>query len=700
VFALLLLVATTAVYQPAWRGGLLWDDRAHITKPELQSLDGLRRIWFELGATQQYYPLTHSVFWLEHKLWGNAPLGYHLVNIFLHAACAVLLMKVLRRLGVPGAVMAAAIFALHPVQVESVAWMTELKNTLSGVFYFAAAWAYLRYDQAKGESATDARETGEPLAAKEPRSPVAAAVRSLPTPVGSSRAGFNMRALTYGLALGLFILGLLSKTVIATLPAALLVARWWKRGALSFRRDVLPLIPFLVPAIAAGILTAVVERRYIGAQGQEFDFTIVERFLIAGRVVWFYVGKLLWPAKLIFIYPRWDVSAGVWWQYIFPVALLACLGVAWAWRGLSRGPLAALLIFVGTLGPVLGFVNVYPFRFSFVADHFQYLASASVIALLAAGAAGLFAGRDRSPVAKGIGVGLSLVLLGILACLSWSQSRMYAGGGTLYQTTIARNPACWMAYSNLGYAEFRAGRFPQAIVHYNQALRLKPDLAEAHNNLGAVLVEVGRLKEAQEHLRAALRMEPTNAEACFNLGVALEREGKMDEALEQYGLALRWKPDYVAARNNRGIALVKYGRLADAILDLQAVLQFDAGAKARYNLGVVLARAGRADEAIEQFQQTLRLIPDFAEARADLAGFMVAAGKDSLAIERYREELRKRPALAQVHYNLALALASKGRLAEAVEHLAQALRLAQAEGQGDLARDIQTQLDRVRSPRP
>jgi tetratricopeptide (TPR) repeat protein len=665
VLAILLLAATTAVYQPAWKGGFLWDDRAHITKPELQSTDGLRRIWFELGATQQYYPLTHSVFWLEHKLWGDATLGYHLVSIFLHAVCAVLLMKVLQRLEVPGAALAAAIFALHPLQVESVAWMTELKNTLSGVFYFAAAWAYLRYDQAKEESTSGEREIKEACEAKEPRAPAAAAPGSAAPPVAFSRTQSNPMILAYSLALGLFILGLLSKSVVATLPAALLVALWWKRGTLTLRRVVLPLSPFFVLGIAAGILTAIVERRYIGAQGQDFDFTVVERLLIAGRVALFYPGKLLWPAELIFIYPRWDISQSVWWQYIFPVASLACLGAAWGVRKLSRGPLAAMLIFLGTLAPVLGFVNVYPFRFSFVADHFQYLASASLISLLVAGAVEVFAKRDRRRAAKarrkaretttapaaavdswavsvaketgvtvagGIGVGLSLVLLGVLSCLSWSQSRMYADGETLYQTTITRNPACWMAYSNLGYAQFQAGRFPQAMIYYDQALRLKPDLAEAHNNLGAVLEESGRRKDAQEHYRAALRIDPTYAEAYFNLGVTLEREGKMDDALEQYGQALRLNPGYVAARNNRGIALAKRGRFTEAIDDLQAILRFNADAKAHNNLGLALARAGRT--------------------------------------------------------------------AEAVEHLTKGVRLARAEGRMDLARDIQTQLDRVRSSRP
>ena len=344
LFAAALVLAVLFVYQPAWHGGFIWDDDAHVTRPELRSWHGLYRIWFDLGATQQYYPLLHSAFWLEHKLWGDATLGYHLVNILLHATAAVLVALILRRLAIPGAYLAAAIFALHPVQVESVAWITELKNTLSAVFYLGAMLVYLRFDQTRK------------------------------TPL-------------YWWALGLFVLGLLSKTVTATLPAALLVIFWWRQGRLSWRRDVVPLLPFFGLGAAAGVLTAWVERKLIGAEGAAFELTIIERCLIAGRAIWFYLGKLVWPAELIFIYPRWHVSQAIWWQYLFPAAALLLLAVLWGLRRRWRGPLAGLLFFVGTLLPVLGFCNVYPFIYSFVADHFQYLASLGMITLASAGVA-------------------------------------------------------------------------------------------------------------------------------------------------------------------------------------------------------------------------------------------------------------------------------------------------------------------------
>ena len=342
LLAVALTSAVCLAYQPVWHGGLLWDDYpGHVTAPDLRSWDGLSRIWFEGGATQQYYPLLHSAFWLQHKLWGDATLGYHLVNILLHATAALLVALVLRRLHVPGAYLAAAIFALHPVHVESVAWITEQKNTLSGVFYLAAMLVYLRFDQTRKKS-------------------------------------------IYGCALGLFLLALLSKTVSATLPGALLVILWWQRGRLSWRKDVLPLLPFFVLGVLGGLLTAWVERTVIRAEGAAFEFTIVERFLIAGRAICFYLGKLFWPVNLTFIYPRWQVSQAIAWQYLFPAGALLLAAALWPVRRRWRAPLAALLFFIGTLFPALGFLNVFPFRYSLVADHFQYLASLGVITLVAA----------------------------------------------------------------------------------------------------------------------------------------------------------------------------------------------------------------------------------------------------------------------------------------------------------------------------
>ena len=439
ILAMTLVVATVAAYRPAWYGGMLWDDDGHLTKPELRSLEGLGRIWFDLDATNQYYPLLHSAFWLQYRLWGDQTLGYHLVNIVLHALNALLVALILRRLRVPGALLAAAIFALHPVHVESVAWMAELKNTLSGFFYLASALAYLGFDERR-------------------------------------RRGM------YTLSLALFAAALLCKTVTATLPAALLVVFWWRRGGLNWRRDVLPLLPFLALGATAGLFTAWVERALIGAAGAEYDFTLIERCLIAGRVICFYLGKLLWPTNLIFIYPQWNISQSVWWQYLYPLGIiLTVLAGLWLVRRRWRGPLAGMLFFCGTLFPALGFLNVYPFRYSLVADHFQYLASLGIITLFAAGLARLAA---SSVLACSGSRAAMLTILSLLGVLTWHQSQQYRDVETLYRTTLSQNPSCWMAHNNLGSVLEASGRPEEAVRHYQQALRIKPDHAQGPQQLG------------------------------------------------------------------------------------------------------------------------------------------------------------------------------------------------------------------------
>ncbi len=288
--------------------------------------------------------MLHSAFWIEHRLWGDATLGYHLVNIFLHATAAFLVALILRRLAIPGAYLAAAIFALHPVQAESVAWIAEQKNTLSAVFYLAAMLAYLHFDQ----------------------------TRRMPL---------------YWWALGLFLLAIFSKTVTATLPGGLLVIFWWQRGRLSWKGDVLPLVPFFLLGAGGGMITAWWELKINNCVGPEFQFTLLERVLIAGRAIWFHLWKLCWPTKLTFIYPRWQIDVRAWWQYVFPLGVVALAIGLWSIRRWSRAPLAALLFFAGTLFPVLGFFNLYTFRYSLVANHYQYLASLGAITLAAAGAA-------------------------------------------------------------------------------------------------------------------------------------------------------------------------------------------------------------------------------------------------------------------------------------------------------------------------
>lgn len=544
---ILLFVAVLAAYAPALAGGLLWDDDAHITRGVLQGWDGLRRIWFELGATQQYYPVLHSAFWLEHQLWGESVIGYHLVNVALHALAACLVVLICQRLAIKGAWIAGFLVALHPVNVESVAWISEQKNTLSLVFYLLAALAWLRFDQRRA-----------------PRE--------------------------YAVALALFAAALATKTVTATLPCVLLVLVWWRHGAISWRRDVVPLLPWFALALAAGITTAWVERHLIGAAGAEFELGALQRVLVAGRVVWHYLVTFVWPARLVFTYPLWVIDARAPSAYAYPLAILALTAGLWRLRHRSRGPLAAFLIFVGSLVPVMGFLNVYPFRYSFVADHFQYHASVALSVLVAAGIAALAERTTSETARRGVSLATATLLLA-LGTLTWRQAADYRDAETLYRATIAGNPEGWMAHHNLGRLLSRKpDGLNDAIAQYETVLRLKPDHARAHYSLGVALQRVGRTAEAVPHFEAALRFEPANfllvSNAHYLLGdILIHTPGRLDDAIAHLEEVVRRRP------------LI---------------------AETHLRLGEALLAANRVPAALRELDEALRLQPDYAAARERL----------------------------------------------------------------------------------
>lgn len=612
----LMLCATLVAYLPALRGGLLWDDNMHVTRADLRSLHGLWRIWFDLGATQQYYPLLHSAFWLEHHIWGDAVLGYHLTNVALHVASACLVMMIVRQLSLSGAWLAGFLFALHPVRVEAVAWISEQKSALSGLFCLAAALTYLRFDRTRRKS-------------------------------------------QYFLALGLFVLALASKTVTATLPAALLVIFWWQRGRLAWRRDVLPLVPWFAVGVPAGLFTAWVERtpRFIGAQGTEYALTLTQRLLLAGRVPWFYARKLLWPSDLMFIYPHWTIDPSEWRQYIFPLGL-AALAVALGWLARkNRGPLAGFLIFTGTLLPVLGFLNVYPFRYSYVADHFQYLA---MLGIIVPAAYGLTVLAERISPRKIAAIALPALLLTTLGAATWRQSGMYRDYETLFRQTLASNPGS----------------------------------SFLHNNLGVILMSSGREQEEAAEFEVAVRLTPDNPDYHVNLGLALaQMPGRLGDAMAEYQTALRTDPNLYAAHLNLGLALMSIpGRRQDAIAEYQKAIASSQAAlrndpnfwQAHLNLGIAYAQMpDRLADAVTEYQSALRMKPDSALAHFQLGNTFHKMGRLPEAIAEYQASLRIDPGAPEVHYELAYALAQiPGRVPEAITECQKMLLLKPGDGPG------------------
>lgn len=667
-----IMLACLICYGPALDGDVLWDDPAHLTNPELRTLAGLARIWTEVTATQQYYPVLHTAFWLEHRIWGDAVWGYHVINVIQHALACCLLALVLQRLrtprrdqptettanrtatahspGHPTPVEAsphtdwfvwggALMVAVHPVCVESVAWITEQKNTLSTLFYFGAALAWLRFAETRTPSA------------------------------------YVTASLCFLLAVG-------SKTVTCTLPAALLVVQWWRHGRIDGRRDVVPLLPWFGIAIAAGLGTAWIERNLIGAEGADYALTFVQRLLLAGRIVWFYLGSVVWPADLAFFYERWDVAAAAtgWWPFL--AAALATTIVFWAVRQRTRGPLAAWLLWVGTLFPALGFFNVFPFAFSYVADHFQYLATFGLIGAVAIGVAN-WCERSRHRIRHAIIGALAGALCLVFVTLSRVESSHYQSNLALFSASVTAVPENWMAQRCLGWAWSKIeGREADAIRHYTESLRLNPDSPDTCHDLASVLLrDPNRVVEATALLHRSIELRPHFAEPRVALARLLrDQPDRTDEMLDHLRIALATKPRYAEAHRLLADALSRLpDRQADAETHyLEALRWNESLVAAHLGLGRLQSRLpGRQAEAAARFQQALALDPQNAAAHFELANLLAGRPETAAAAEQhYAALLRLQPAFPAAHFNYANLLARlPGRTRDALRHYEAALAL-------------------------
>jgi Flp pilus assembly protein TadD len=605
----LLVLLVFVAYRPAAGGAFIWDDDDYVARnPSLRAAGGLVDIWFKPTESPQYYPMVFTTYWLEYRLWGTDPRGYHETNVLLHAASAVLLWRILRRLRVPGAYFAAAIFAAHPVMVESVAWITERKNTLSMLFYLASLYAYLRFARV---------DEGPP-----------------PPEPAPSQWGW------YAAALALFLLALFSKTVTASLPAAILLILWWK-GRLE-KRHVALLAPFFVMGVAGGWLTRHLEYAHVGASGPEWNYTLPQRVLIAGRAVWFYAAKLLVPYKLTFVYSKWPVDPASAAQWLFPVlAVGLVIALVLLRKRIGRGPLVAVLLFGGTLVPALGFVNVYPMRYTFVADHYQYHASAGLIALAAAG---ITLALARLPRRARLRAGLQVALVLVLSLLTFSQAAIYRDKRTLWSDTVAKSPDSWMAWTNLGHAAAAETPpdFETARRAYQKALDLAPHVADTRYNVGHLHLREGNLAAAQAEFARAVEIEPRYAMAHNMLGYTLAAQRQADAALAAYRKAIELDPEY---------------------------------GEAHFNLGVALRDRGDLDAAADHFAKSAELDPGAAKPLRELANVRIKQQRFAEAAEALGRLIARSPANAEAHFDRGLALRKLGRLDEASAEIAEAFRL-------------------------
>src|SRR5665213_2011092 len=644
---LLVLVAVTA-YLPMLRNGFVWDDDSFLTNNALiKAPDGLFRFWFSTQPSD-YWPVTSSTLWIEWRLWGMHAVGYHATNLVLHVLEGLMLWSVLKRLRVPGAYLAALLFVVHPVNVESVAWIAQRKNLMAMLFYLASILFFLRWS------------------ALPPTRLVAD---------GVERARWRQRAppIWYGLSLLAFVLAMLSKGSVAPLPVVFLGIIAWRRRIT--RQDFLKLAPFF--AVAAVLIAVNIWFQTHGSGEVVRQANGLERLLGAAAVVWFYLYKALLPVDLIFVYPQWHIRADevLWWLPL--VASVGFTVVLWRLARLRspsrslicRGAFFAWAYFVVMLLPVMGFTDVYFMRYALVADHYQHFAIIGVLAFAAAAWAH-WSADSRLKLA------LAAAVVGVLAVLTWRQCGMYRDTPTLYRVTLQRNPDCWMVHNNLGLLEYAAGKSEMAKQDYDEALRLNPHFCEASLNVANYEFAKGRPQEALADCEQSLRDNPHYPEGYYSLGNTLHSLGRNPEAVTAYQRALQLHPDYPDAENSLGVALADLGQAAAAVVHYQKAIRWDpAYAPAHYNFGNVLLGVGQNDGAIREYEEALRLKPDYPDAENNLAQSLERAGRVPEAIVRCQDTVRFHPNDPAAHNRLGIALAMGGRLAAATEQFQAALQI-------------------------
>ena len=605
----LLAVVGLWIYRPVLHGDWLWDDDVLILHNSLvRDPAGWWKIWLEPQKLLDYQPLGISVIWLEWRLWHGHAWGYHVANVGCHLIGALLLWRLLAKFGLHLAWLGALLFVVHPVTVESVAWISEFKNTLSLPPFLLAIIHWIDYEE-------------------------------------------HGRRRDYQWALGLFLAAMLIKTSMVMFPFVLLLYAWWKRGHVS-RADLKAGAPFFAVSLVLGLVTVwyvhhnVMEVEKIPLVG------VPERIAVAGLSFAFYFSKCFLPVSLLPIYPQWPMLPLKPWQFLPWPILLGILYWFWTQRaGWGRHALLGLGFFLLMLAPFVGFTDGSYMHFTWVMDHLVYIPLIGLIAIIIAGLGRLEA--SLPPSILPFGGALIAVALVLMAAESHAYARLFFNQETLWTYTLRYNPNAYLAHNNLGIALSKTGRIPEAIDQYEQALRLDSLYPEAHNNLGIALGKMGRNSEAIAQYEETLRLNPDYVQAHNNLGTALLQDGQVSEAIDQFQQTLRLDPEMPEAHNNLGNALLLENRFSEAIDECEKAVHLNPGlAQAHNNLGFALRKSGRTPEAIEQFKEALQIIPGYVDARNNLGIALFQAGRLPEAIEQFEIALRLDPTNAAVRGNL------------------------------------------------
>ena len=614
LFFIIVLCLTT--YASSVQNDFIWDDDSYVyANPYLQKTDGLRAIWFT-HRLPQYYPMTFTTFWIEHQLWGDHPFGYHITNLILHVLNAILVFWVIQKLCATLAFPVALLFAVHPIQVETVAWVTERKNLLALFFFLLAMLSYLRFD--------DTRKTSH-----------------------------------YFQTLGLFVCALLSKSIAVCFIFIPVLYGWWRNGKVTWRE-----IRLSIPLVAIGALSAIntiyLELYRVGARGDAWDLTVFERIVLAGRILLFYLYKVCVPLKFSFFYSRWAIDASQWWQWLFPLIPIVVLILLFYFRHeIGRGPLALFLFYTVSIFPALGFFNVYPMKYSFVADHFSYL-STPVLFLLTCLCISFLLVKLKlkfpSLKSKTAKILMWLIFLSVITYMSGKSmvlTRNYKNVVTLWENLLNDNPKAWVAYTNLGYVYRSVGKIENAISIYQKAIETIPDNPNAYYNLANTYYDIGETEQAIEFYRKTLKIDSHYVNAYNNLGLIYNNLGKTNEAIELFRKAIEIDPKQAKTYYNLGLTYNTIGNVKEAIELYKRAIEIDPHfSEAYYNLGNLYNKISMPMEAVILYKKAIELLPTDPHLYFNLGNTYRTIGQVESATNSYKRAIEIDPHFSEAYYNL------------------------------------------------